>query len=231
MLTTGTKLAINCIVETPKGYGVKYNYDSKLACFELSKILPAGLVFPFDFGFIPGTKGEDGDPLDVIIISEAPSFPGCAVKCRIIGSIKAVQQEKNGDKMRNDRYIAIPEVSEMYKTITKINQLPHDIVEELQRFFINYNSQAGKKFQPIELTETRKALDAIAKAKEEPEPTKLIQLLLPLYNNDGKPFPERFYNTIRDKLSKRLVVLLCIHNHLHQVFGKKTLTGWLKIRS
>ncbi|MGN6353764.1 MAG: inorganic diphosphatase [Parafilimonas sp.] len=68
---------ITAIVETPRGSNAKYNYDEQHSGFKLKKLLPAGMVFPFDFGFIPSTKGGDGDPLDVIIISEIKSFPGC----------------------------------------------------------------------------------------------------------------------------------------------------------
>src|ERR1700712_5031895 len=102
---------VTAIIETPKGSGEKYNYDEKQRYFKLGKILPAGLVFPFDFGFIPDTKGEDGDPLDIIVISELASFPGCAMDCRIIGAIKAEQTEKNGETLRNDRFLGVPEVS------------------------------------------------------------------------------------------------------------------------
>ncbi|MFX9665122.1 inorganic diphosphatase, partial [Acinetobacter baumannii] len=82
--------SINCVVETPKGYGIKYDYDPRLGRLFVKKRLPAGLVFPFDFGYIPGTMGEDGDPLDVVMISEMQVFPRCSVDCRIIGSLKVV---------------------------------------------------------------------------------------------------------------------------------------------
>src|SRR5436190_20703711 len=109
-------LCIDIIIETPKGSAEKYDYDPDLHLFKLKKILPEGMVFPYDFGFIPGTKGEDGDPLDIIVISEFHSFPGCIIKGKIIGGIKAEQSEKKrSDKMiRNDRFIAVPKVSKMF---------------------------------------------------------------------------------------------------------------------
>lgn len=116
---------VTAIVETPKGSAQKYDWDEKLRMFKLNKILPAGLVFPFDFGFIPGTKGEDGDPLDVIIISELKSFPGCAMDCRIIGAITAKQTELDGNTVRNDRYLAIPEVSHLFKEFIRIKTFPN----------------------------------------------------------------------------------------------------------
>lgn len=116
---------------------------------QVKKIMPAGMVFPYDFGFIPNTKGEDGDPLDIIIISELKSYPGCAMDCRIIGAITAEQTE-SGKTFRNDRFIAIAEPSHVFAKVNDINDLPEDVIKQLESFFINYNEEAGKKFKPLE---------------------------------------------------------------------------------
>jgi inorganic pyrophosphatase len=71
------------IIESPKGSPQKYNYDVETGTCYLKKILPAGMVFPYDFGMIPGTKGEDGDPLDALLLNEYPGFPGCRVECQV----------------------------------------------------------------------------------------------------------------------------------------------------
>ncbi len=154
---------VNAIIECPKGSGHKYDYEPEMRCFKLSKILPAGLVFPFDFGFIPDTKGEDGDPLDVIVISEIQSFPGCCMDCRIVGAIKAEQTERNGDKMRNDRYLAIPHVSQLFTDINEADNLPSNIITQIENFFKNYNEQAGKKFEVLELLGAEDAYQMIKK--------------------------------------------------------------------
>lgn len=99
---------IAAMIETPKGSNQKFDYDPEKNRFKLSKLLPAGMAFPFDFGMIPGTGGEDGDPLDIIVISEGSAFPGCLVDCRVIGALQAEQTERNGDKVRNDRFIVPP---------------------------------------------------------------------------------------------------------------------------
>ncbi|HMG83849.1 MAG TPA: inorganic diphosphatase [Ferruginibacter sp.] len=91
---------INVVIETPKGSAQKYDYDKKTGFFKLEKILPAGMVFPYDFGFIPDTKGEDGDPLDVLVFSEFCSFPGCMIECRLIGGIKAEQSKEADSKIK-----------------------------------------------------------------------------------------------------------------------------------
>ncbi|MDP9047640.1 MAG: inorganic diphosphatase [Bacteroidota bacterium] len=141
---------VTAIIESPKGCGYKYDYEPELKQFKVSKILPAGLVFPFDFGFIPGTKGEDGDPLDVVVISEMTSFPGCAIDCRIIGALKAEQTERDGKSMRNDRFLAIPDISGQFGSVNEAHQLPEGILKQVEVFFKNYNRQAGKKFKVLD---------------------------------------------------------------------------------
>ncbi|MGZ3853781.1 MAG: inorganic diphosphatase, partial [Flavisolibacter sp.] len=105
------KDTVDIIIETPKGCRNKYAYDQQLEKFRLKKILPAGAVFPFDFGFIPGTKGEDGDPLDVLVIMDEPAYPGCVIECRGIGALKAKQTERDNKTEENDRLIAVSTVS------------------------------------------------------------------------------------------------------------------------
>jgi inorganic pyrophosphatase len=136
------------VVETPKGSTQKYDYDEKLHGYFLAKIMPTGMIFPYDFGFIPNTKGSDGDPLDVIVISEFHSFPGCIVECRIIGGIIAEQQSKKG-MIRNDRFIAVPQLSLVYSEIDDIGDLPVKLVTELQDFFVNYNRIEQREFKPL----------------------------------------------------------------------------------
>ena len=125
--------SIEVVIETPKGSSQKYDYDPKTRLFKLKKILPQGMSFPFDFGFIPGTKGEDGDPLDVIVISEFPAFSGCLMDCRIIGGFKAKQSKEAGStkRIRNDRFIAIPQCSLFFEKIETVKDLPEKIIREL----------------------------------------------------------------------------------------------------
>src|SRR4051812_48376929 len=121
---------VTVIIETPKGSECKYSYDESLRQIKLKKLLPAGMVFPFDFGCIPGTKGGDGDPLDIIVISEFKSLAGCVMECRIIGAIKATQKEDGQKYVRNDRFIGIPEASVLYESISSFRALPKKILNE-----------------------------------------------------------------------------------------------------
>ena len=152
---------VTAMVESPKGFNQKFEYEPQERRFRLSKILPAGLVFPFDFGMIPGTKGEDGDPLDVIVISEAATFPGCMIDCRIIGAFQAEQTERDGKKMRNDRFLGIPVVSQLFPEVSELAQLPESILNQLEHFFKNYNEQAGKEFRVITRLSATEALQLI----------------------------------------------------------------------
>jgi inorganic pyrophosphatase len=142
---------VDVVIETPKASAQKYDYDPESHFFRMSKILPSGMVFPYDFGFIPKTKGEDGDPLDVIVISEFNSFPGIMMKCRIIGGIKAEQSAKKGKKViRNDRFLAIPKCSNIFKKVESMHDLPGQIMDQLEEFFVDYNKLEGKKFKALE---------------------------------------------------------------------------------
>jgi inorganic pyrophosphatase len=150
---------MDVIIETPRGSAQKYDYEPGFHCFRLKKMLPSGMVFPYDFGFIPGTKGEDGDPLDVMVISELSSFPGCLIRCRIIGGFEAEQSGKKKKKkmIRNDRYFAVPQCSNTFGKIVSINDLPEKILHELEQFFIDYNRVRGKKFHVLNRISAGKA--------------------------------------------------------------------------
>jgi inorganic pyrophosphatase len=139
--------AITAMIESPKGFNQKFDYDPQQQRFRLSKILPAGLVFPFDFGMIPGTRGEDGDPLDIIVVSESGTFPGCLIDCRIVGALQAEQTERDGKTLRNDRFLGVPGVSQLFSKVETLEQLPEAILNQLEHFFKNYNEQAGKTFR------------------------------------------------------------------------------------
>jgi len=194
---------ITVIVETPAGQGLKYDFDPLLGYFKLKKVMPVGLVFPFDFGYVPGTTAEDGDPIDVLLISEFKTFTGCAIDCRIIGGIKASQQERDGARMRNERILAVPEVSLQYAAVKKLTDLPKGILDQLETFFSNYNRQAGKVFKPLERLGAAKAAALVQNAKDEAVKHTLVQLFIPLNGRDGKRFPQSWYDELNDELTQR----------------------------
>ncbi len=140
--------AVNAIVETPKGSRNKFKYDPELGLFRLNKVLPAGAVFPFDFGFIPSTLGGDGDPLDVLVLMDESAFTGCLVWARLIGVIEAEQTE-GGKTERNDRLIAVAVESYDHEDVQELDQISQNLVDEIEHFFISYEKIEGKEFTPL----------------------------------------------------------------------------------
>jgi len=164
---------INVIVEVPKGRRNKYKYLEDEGLFELSATLPAGHVFPFDFGFIPSTLGEDGDPIDILILMEEPAFPGCLVRSRLIGVIEAEQTERDGTTEKNDRLLAVYHKSVQFANIKTIKDLDKKLLEEITHFFESYNEMKGKKFKSTGVHGSDKAerlvKEAIKRARKEKE--------------------------------------------------------------
>lgn len=145
------KSLLNVVVETPKGSRNKFNFDPERGLFLLGGVLPAGAVFPFDFGFVPKTKGEDGDPLDAVVLTDegAATFPGCLISVRLLGAIEAEQTEGDGKIERNDRLIGVTAESRNYRDFKTLDDLPGNLVDELEHFFRSYNEAKGKEFKPL----------------------------------------------------------------------------------
>ncbi len=154
---------LQVIVETPAGCRNKFAYDPEQRIFTLKKILPAGMVFPWDFGFLPQTIAPDGDPIDVLLLMDEPAFPGISVLSRLIGVIEGEQIEGK-KKTRNDRLIAVAQASHQYARIRRVNDLSDRWLKELQDFFVNYHQLEGKKYQLLGCKGARTAMDLIRKA-------------------------------------------------------------------
>jgi len=155
---------VNVIIDTPKGSRNKYAFDDETGLFELKGVLAAGHVFPYDFGSIPGTRGGDGDPLDVLVLMDEPAFVGCLVRVRLIGVIEAEQTELDGETMRNDRLIGIAAKSPTHEHIKSINDLDDTLVDNIEHFFISYNQAKGKAFKPLGRFAAAKAVKSVRSA-------------------------------------------------------------------
>ena len=147
---------IQVVIETPKGSRNKYALDIKQKVFELTKVLPAGMVFPYDFGFIPSTLAEDGDPTDVLVLMDEPAFPGCLLKCRIIGVIEGEQGKKNKAE-RNDRIVAIEQMNHSYAHVKHVDDLGKKFVRELEQFFVHYHELTGKEYRILDVKGPKEA--------------------------------------------------------------------------
>jgi inorganic pyrophosphatase len=151
---------INAIIETPRGSRNKLKYDPERGLFFLKKMLPAGAVFPYDFGFIPSTVGDDGDPLDVLVLMGESVFPGMLVRVRLIGSIEAEQTEK-GKTIRNDRLLAVASACRDNANVQKLTDLGNSLLKEIEHFFVSYNQMEDREFKPIGRADSWRAREQI----------------------------------------------------------------------
>jgi inorganic pyrophosphatase len=145
------------VIETPKGSHNKYKYDDDLAALRLSTVLPEGMAFPYDFGFLPGTVGGDGDPLDVLLLMDEPAFPGCVIPSRLIGVIEAEQAEADKGATDNHRIVAVPLKCKVYSDCKSLKKLNGDRLHEIEQFFVSYNRTRGKCFKVTHIGGPRRA--------------------------------------------------------------------------
>jgi len=156
---------INVIIDTPKGSRNKFKFDERGRCFRLSRILPLGAAFPYDFGSIPGTLADDGDPLDVLVIADDASFVGCLLNAKLIGAVRAEQTEK-GKTIRNDRLLAVPVTSVNPAEMSHIDELSSARIAEIEHFFVCYNQAHGRHFRPTGHAGPDEAERALAAAEQ-----------------------------------------------------------------
>ena len=155
---------LQVIIETPAGSRNKFAFDPEQGIFALKKVLPAGMSFPYDFGFLPQTLAPDGDPIDVLLLMDEPAYPGCLVPSRLVGVIEGEQLDGK-KKIRNDRLVAVADANHMYANIRRLKDLPPKWIKELQVFFVNYHNLEGKQYKLLGC----KGAEAAAKLIKEAE--------------------------------------------------------------
>lgn len=138
------------VVECSQGGRIKYTYCSDFGGFELTRLLPAGLTFPLDFGFVPSTTAEDGDPLDIMIVNDEPIAMGAVAKVRLIGLIEAEQTE-DGETVRNDRLIGVSTSALKFAEAVALSELGAAVVETVTNFWIHYEKLRGVQISIIGL--------------------------------------------------------------------------------
>jgi inorganic pyrophosphatase len=153
------------IIETPKGSRNKYAYDPQERIFSLTKVLPAGMAFPYDFGFVPSTRGGDGDPLDVLVLMDEPAFPGCKLTCRLVGVIEGEQGDKK-DTERNDRVVAVENGNHSFAHVKRVDDLGKRFERELEEFFVNYHRLSGKDYRILAVKGPAAARGCIKQARK-----------------------------------------------------------------
>jgi inorganic pyrophosphatase len=154
------------VIETPKGSPNKYDYDDNIAAFRLAGVMPEGTAFPYDFGFVPSTLGEDGDPLDVLVLMDSPIPVGCVLQARLIGAIRARQRPEGGDWRRNDRLLAVATKARTHAHVQGMGDLRPGMVEEVEAFFGHYNEMNGRNFEPLGRCGPEEARDLVRRGAE-----------------------------------------------------------------
>ena len=138
------------VIEASQGSRHKFKYKAAWRAFELSGVLPLGMSFPYDFGFLPSTLGDDGDPLDVLVLADEALPPGSVVPCRIVGVIEAEQQDAGERKpKRNDRIVAVAQKAHRYRECRTLRDVAANVLDEIESFFVVYNELKGGRFRPL----------------------------------------------------------------------------------
>lgn len=156
-----TREAIVAVTETPGGCRNKYKLDEETGRMKLSKVMPEGMAFPFDFGLIPGTEELDGDPLDVLILHDEPTFPGCQIDCRLAGVFKGRDFQK-GHEAVNDRIIAVAVASLRFAAVHELTDLDPGFLRQLEEFFINYKKARDVRFDIVGRADSRSAYELLS---------------------------------------------------------------------
>jgi inorganic pyrophosphatase len=152
------------VIEAKAGSRNKFKFTPELGALILHKVLPLGTSFPYCFGFVPGTLGEDGDPLDILLFMDEAAEPGTIVPCHLVGMIEAQQTEKR-KTIRNDRLLAVADESDRYRECRKLADIDDEVLDEIEKFFVFYNEQRGTKFQPLRRVGRSAAQKAVKRAQ------------------------------------------------------------------
>jgi inorganic pyrophosphatase len=152
---------VRMIVEIPKNSSNKYEYDGELGVFRLDRALYSPLHYPGDYGFIPGTLAEDGDPLDVITIVDEASYPGVLISVRPVGYLEMMDQQEPDQKI-----LAVPNCNPRFDQIHTIDQVfPHKL-REIEHFFAIYKELEGKRTEMRGWHGPREARELIRRFRE-----------------------------------------------------------------
>jgi inorganic pyrophosphatase len=147
---------VRCVVESPRGSSVKLKYEPALGVFALSRPLLKGLTYPFDWGFLPSTVGDDGDPLDVMLFHDSPTFPGLVAVCRLIGVLEVRQKGE-----RNDRFFAVPVDVPREREIHSVTDLSRRMRDELVEFFHAAAALENKQLKVVGWRGPKRALELL----------------------------------------------------------------------
>ncbi|GAB6056391.1 inorganic diphosphatase [Methanobacterium movens] len=147
---------VYAVIEIPKGSRNKYEYDKDMEAFALDRVLYSPFVYPAEYGIIPQTIYDDGDPMDILVLMEQPTFPGCVIESRPIGVMRMID---GGDQ--DDKILAVPVQDPRYEEVKDISDVPPHLLKEIEHFFKEYKHLEGKSTQILGWENAEKAFKAI----------------------------------------------------------------------
>lgn len=160
-LGDGQPSVVNTIVEIPKGRRSKFEIDKKTGLIRLDRYLYSSSHYPGDYGFIPQTLAEDGDPLDILVMVNEPTFSGCLIEARVIGLFRMRDRGVNDFKI-----LGVPNKDPLFEEYRNLRNAPSHFLREVEHFFATYKQLEGVT---IETMGWATAQDAIAEVKESVE--------------------------------------------------------------
>jgi inorganic pyrophosphatase len=153
-------MALRCLIEIPKGSRNKYEYDEQLGGIKLDRFLFSSVVFPADYGFIPDTLGEDGDPLDAMVLVGEPTFPGCVIEVRAIAVLRMAD-----DQGQDDKIVCVPFADPHWSALERLDDIPPRLRAEIEHFFSIYKQPEGKDVDVQGFEDCDAALEIIDAAR------------------------------------------------------------------
>lgn len=151
---------VNAFIEIPCGNHNKYEYDEELGAMKLDRVLFSPFFYPVDYGFLPQTLADDGDPLDVLVITSSPVFPGCVEEVRPVGILKMADEKGNDDKI-----LAVPDKDPRYDHITDLERVSPHVMKEISHFFETYKELEKKEVRVTGWSGREEALAVIREAQ------------------------------------------------------------------
>ncbi|WP_457619761.1 inorganic diphosphatase [Methanopyrus sp.] len=152
---------VYAVIEIPRGSRNKYEYDEERGFFKLDRVLYSPFHYPLDYGFIPRTLYDDGDPLDILVIMQDPTFPGCVIEARPIGLMKMLDDDDQDDKV-----LAVPTEDPRFKDVKDLDDVPKHLLDEIAHMFSEYKRLEGKETEVLGWEGADAAKEAIVHAIE-----------------------------------------------------------------
>src|SRR3954469_23115693 len=161
MISPGTDIpsVVNMIVEIPKGKRNKFELDKDTGLIKLDRYLYSSSVYPGDYGFVPQTLAEDGDPLDILVMVNEPTFSGCLIGARVIGLFRMRDNGANDYKV-----LAVPHTDPLFAEFVDLENVPGHFLREVSHFFGTYKQLEGAVIEPLGWTNAADGVDVVRDA-------------------------------------------------------------------